>query len=158
MIKWLLLIAVGIGLFFTLPEVYSKYTIWDAQDASDDDSIVNKLLEPLTPGISPYVLYNDYGLQTGLVVIDVRSQKEFDEHSLPGAVLIPQEELYEKMPKAYPRKEAKVYVYDDSGNSGALSARLLRVMGYDQAFYLQGGLGAWKKNGYQVNSLFMFPE
>lgn len=76
------------------------------------------------------------------ILLDVRTQQEFDAGFIPGAILIPDYELAERAEADLPHKDAVILVYCRSGNRSASSAKTLVGMGYTQVYDF-GGIGSW---------------
>ncbi|MBQ9002362.1 MAG: rhodanese-like domain-containing protein, partial [Eggerthellaceae bacterium] len=53
---------------------------------------------------------------SGYAIVDVRRQDEYDAGHIPGAILVPNETIGEKMPEALPDLEQVILVYCRSGN------------------------------------------
>jgi rhodanese-related sulfurtransferase len=158
MIKFIIgLVIIVCGIIF-LPQAYQQFLIWDASNPKDDDSFVNRMLLPLTPSVSPYLVKETIALHTGAVVIDVRTQQEYDEGHIPGAILVPEETLYQKIPQLYPDKTKTIYLYCHTGHRGAVSTRLLKSMGYEKAFNIEGGLDGWQAGGNKIETIYSFPD
>ena len=77
-----------------------------------------------------------------LTVLDVRSAEEYAQGHIPGAILLPNEQIGAEPPEALPQKDAKIIVYCRSGRRSAEAAKKLRAMGYTDVRDL-GGLSAW---------------
>ena len=68
--------------------------------------------------------------QTGYVVLDVRTQEEFDEKHIPGAILIPDYEIREKAEEILKDKNQLILVYCRSGRRSKNAAEILVELGY----------------------------
>lgn len=64
-----------------------------------------------------------------IVLLDVRTQEEFDQGHIPGAVCLPNESITADMPVAFD-KDAEILVYCRSGRRSAEAAKKLAGMGY----------------------------
>lgn len=82
------------------------------------------------------------------VIIDVRTPEEYAEGHIKGAVLIPVQELEQRMAEV-PR-DRQVYVYCRSGRRSAKAAAMLAKHGFDRVENMVGGIEAWKAAGYPV--------
>ncbi len=80
--------------------------------------------------------------QQGYVLLDVRTEQEYAEGHIPGALLIPNTELSEKAADLLPDKEQTILVYCRSGRRSAEAARTLADMGYTQVYDF-GGIIDW---------------
>ena len=68
--------------------------------------------------------------QTGYVILDTRTQEEFAEGHIPGAILIPYDEVMEKAEGILTDKEQLILVYCRSGRRSKLAAADLVKLGY----------------------------
>ena len=77
-----------------------------------------------------------------VVVVDVRTQEEYDGGHIENAVLVPNESIVSEMPEAPPDKEATLLVYCRSGRRSKDAAEKLLKLGY-QSVYDFGGDIDW---------------
>lgn len=77
-----------------------------------------------------------------VIVVDVRTQAEYNEGYIPKAILIPNEEIEENPPELLPDLEATILVYCRSGNRSAQAAKKLIKMGYTKVYDF-GGINKW---------------
>jgi rhodanese-related sulfurtransferase len=75
-------------------------------------------------------------------LLDVRTEAEFKEKRIPGALLLPVEEVKKRAATVVAQKEALILVYCRSGGRSAKAARELAAMGYTNLYDL-GGLNSW---------------
>ncbi len=68
--------------------------------------------------------------QEGYIILDVRTQEEFDEAHIPGAVLIPDYEIRERAGEVLTDPEQLILVYCRSGRRSKLAAEILVELGY----------------------------
>ena len=68
--------------------------------------------------------------QEGYVILDVREQYEFDESHIPGAILIPYDEIAEKAGSVLTDKSQLILVYCRSGRRSKIAANDLVKLGY----------------------------
>lgn len=66
------------------------------------------------------------------VLIDVRSAEEFADGSLPGALLIPHEQIGARIAAVVPDKNTPVVLYCRSGRRSSSAQDELRALGYTQ--------------------------
>ena len=77
-----------------------------------------------------------------VVVVDVRTRKEYDGGHIENAVLVPSESIGSEMPEALPDKEATLLIYCRSGRRSKEAAQKLLSLGY-QSVYDFGGVIDW---------------
>ena len=68
--------------------------------------------------------------QTGYVILDTRTQEEYDESHIPGAVLLPYDKVAEKAQTVLPDKNQQILVYCRSGRRSKIAAGALVELGY----------------------------
>ena len=78
----------------------------------------------------------------GHVIVDVRRQDEYDAGHIPGAILIPNEEIGPERPEALPDLDQIILIYCRSGNRSKQAAQKLFDMGYTN-IYEFGGINTW---------------
>lgn len=64
------------------------------------------------------------------VILDVRTQQEYEEKHIPGAILIPDSEIGERAEQALPDKNQLILVYCRSGRRSKLASEKLVQLGY----------------------------
>ena len=65
------------------------------------------------------------------VIIDVRTEAEWKEGHLEGAVLIPHERIVEGITAVAPDKKGKIYLYCRSGRRTGIAFDALKQTGYE---------------------------
>ena len=68
--------------------------------------------------------------QEGYVILDTRTQEEYEEKHIPGAILIPHDEILEKAESVLTDKDQLILVYCRSGRRSKLAAEDLVKLGY----------------------------
>lgn len=76
------------------------------------------------------------------VILDVRTKEEYDEKHIPGALLIPNEEILERAEAELPDKEITILVYCRSGNRSKAASEKLAELGYTNVLEF-GGINTW---------------
>lgn len=72
------------------------------------------------------------------ILLDVRTEAEYTEKRIPGAILIPDTEIADRAEKELPDKEAVILIYCCSGNHSRTAAEQLAAMGYTNVYDLGG--------------------
>ena len=75
-------------------------------------------------------------LKKGATVIDVRSEAEFQEKHLPGALNIPLNRLRDDIGRHAPDREQAILLHCLSGGRSGIGKSILKKMGYRNAFNL----------------------
>ena len=68
--------------------------------------------------------------QEGYIILDTRAQDEYEEGHIPGAILIPHDEVLEKAERVLTDKNQLILVYCRSGRRSKLAAEDLVKLGY----------------------------
>jgi len=79
----------------------------------------------------------------GALIIDVRTQQEFDTGHIPGSVLLPIEELADGIGQLVPNLDQEILLICHSGRRSAAAAMTLAGMGYTSVTDL-GGIIDWQ--------------
>ena len=64
------------------------------------------------------------------IILDVRTQDEYDQGHIPGAIVISHEEIAEKAEKVLTDKDQLILVYCRSGRRSKIAAEALVELGY----------------------------
>ena len=81
----------------------------------------------------------------GAVLLDIRDPDEHAAGHIPGSQHLSRGKLEMNVEGVLPDLDTTILCYCNANNRGALSAAALRDMGYHNAKYIAGGLGAWRK-------------
>lgn len=77
------------------------------------------------------------------VVLDVRTQEEYDSGHIKGAVLLPVDAITEESAgEVIPTKDTQVLVYCRSGNRSVTASKALAQLGYTEVYEF-GGINTW---------------
>ena len=68
--------------------------------------------------------------EVGYIVLDVRTQEEYDKGHIPGAIVISHEEIGEKAEEVLTDKDQLILVYCRSGRRSKIAAEALVELGY----------------------------
>ena len=68
--------------------------------------------------------------EEGYIILDVRTQEEYDQGHIPGAIVISHEEIAEKAEKMLTDKDQLILVYCRSGRRSKIAAEALVELGY----------------------------
>ena len=81
--------------------------------------------------------------ESGYIIIDARTQSEYDEGHIPRAILIPEYEIADRAEKELPDKDQLILVYCRSGRRSKIAAEELVKLGYTNVKEF-GGIIDWK--------------
>ena len=68
--------------------------------------------------------------EEGYIILDTRTQEEYDEGHIPGAIVIPHDEITDRAEEELPDKDQLLLVYCRSGRRSKLAAEALVELGY----------------------------
>lgn len=68
--------------------------------------------------------------EEGYIILDVRTQEEYDQGHIPGAVLLPLDDVEDKAHVVLPDKDQLILVYCRSGRRSKQAAEILVELGY----------------------------
>ena len=89
-------------------------------------------------------------LYPDLVILDVRTQGEYDAEHICNAILIPLDELESSLNELYPYNNTEILVYCQSGSRSTNASQILNINGFTKVYNMEGGISAWKTAGYDV--------
>ena len=95
-------------------------------------------------------MINNSTLYPDLIILDVRTQGEYDAEHICNATLIPLDELESRLNELYPYNNTEIIVYCLSGSRSADASQILNINGFTIVFNMDGGISAWKNAGYDV--------
>lgn len=89
-------------------------------------------------------------IKTGIpVILDVRTSREFQNGHIKGAILLPVQELQNRMKELEKYKNSPILIYCATGNRSTVASRLLLQKGFKKIYNLRMGIADWyrqKKN------------
>ena len=81
--------------------------------------------------------------ENGYIIIDARTQEEYDQGHIPGAILIPEYEIADRAEKELHDKNQLILVYCRSGRRSKIAAEELVKLGYTNVKEF-GGIIDWE--------------
>lgn len=81
--------------------------------------------------------------ETDFIIIDARTEEEFNEGHIEGAILIPEYEIGERAGKELPNKDQLILVYCRSGRRSKIASQALDDLGYTNVKEF-GGIIDWR--------------
>jgi len=142
-------------LFLALCTAFSLYSCGQrkttetqsANEALPLDSIVQRY-DRATPNqpeyrrISPQEARSIMNENSNVVILDVRTEREFRENRIANSILLPFDEIEENAEILLPDKDAQILVYCRRGIRSRVAANMLISLGYTNVLDF-GGLDAW---------------
>jgi rhodanese-related sulfurtransferase len=109
------------------------------------------MLQIKTKSISPTALSAILGTDNALELLDVRMPPEYATAHVPGARLIPLNELRVEAFLAQHKPGTPVYVFCQSGTRASKAIEQLEGTGCDDCVLVEGGTQAWMDAGLPVH-------
>ena len=86
--------------------------------------------------------------EEGIFLLDVRTPAEWTEGHIPGAFLIPLDELPARLSEL--PEDQDILIYCRSGNRSAQALSILQNAGFSTVYSMTGGINDWVAAGYPV--------
>jgi rhodanese-related sulfurtransferase len=133
-----LLVAV---LLITCASLYSQN--WSKYDFADD-------LEFTEYVVMPEILLHKIMQKEEFILVDIRSEKDFNASHITGAVSYPWDSReFQKQSEQFPR-DRDLYVISADGADGFDAVRLLLEKGFSRVYTIEGGVANWPYTKYLV--------
>ncbi len=88
--------------------------------------------------------------QAGAFLLDVRTQEEWNAGHIPGATLIPLDQLSARAGEL--PEDQEIVIYCRSGNRSAQALDLLTTAGFSGVYSMEGGINDWIAAGYGITT------
>ncbi len=86
-----------------------------------------------------------------LIILDVRTQEEYDSDHIEGAILIPVDELENRLDEL--SKNDELLVYCQTGNRSTNAVNILQANGFTKIFHMNDGITGWIQAGSQITTM-----
>ena len=90
--------------------------------------------------------------ESDAVLVDVRSDEEWQIARIPGALHIPMSQVEERLPELVEDRTRPIITYCATGNRSLRILPTLDELGYEDAVSMSGGIVAWQELGFPVES------
>ncbi|MBL8633482.1 MAG: molybdopterin-synthase adenylyltransferase MoeB [Myxococcales bacterium] len=90
------------------------------------------------------------------LLVDVREPDEHQQGVIPAAVPIPRGQLEGRIEALAVSPDTEIVVYCAGGSRSALAVGTLQAMGYQRVASLQGGITAWRSEGFPIEKPLVF--
>lgn len=119
----------------------------------------NKDYEDISVDVA-YSMINDTVSFPNLIILDVRSQSEYDSGHLNNSILIPVDELESRLNEIEEYQNTEIIVYCRAGSRSRAASEILSENGFSKVYNMLGGISAWIDAGYptilEYSSIFYF--
>ncbi len=84
---------------------------------------------------------------TAPIIVDVRSQSEYESGHVPGALHLPFYAMWTRHSEIKGKPEDPVVLYCEHGPRAGIAKFALWTLGHEQILYLEGHMSGWKDRG-----------
>ena len=130
LLTWIVLGALAVLVVFGIVQQFSHSTVRNIT----------------VPEITAQEAYQKY--QAGALILDVRTPEEWAEGHVPNAILIPLDELENRLNEL--PKDREIVVICHTGNRSREGAVLLLKAGFTKVSTVIGGMNNWQAAGYPL--------
>ena len=95
---------------------------------------------------------------TAPVIVDVRTQGEYESGHVPGALHLPFHAVWSRHNEINANPEDRIVLYCEHGPRAWLGKFALWTLGYKKIAYLDGHMSAWKERGLPMENHAENPE
>ena len=96
-------------------------------------------------GTIDYVYVKELMINENAILVDVRSEEEYNEGHIDGALLLPVDSINEdSASEVIESKDSTVIVYCRSGNRSSQALQILNDLGYENVYDL-GAMSNWEE-------------
>jgi len=95
------------------------------------------------PRLAQEALLEKMSVAEEVVLLDVRTQKEYSEGFIPGAINIPHDELEARIAELEGARGKEIVVYCRSGRRSDIALGLLQKAGFGKVYHLEGDFLGW---------------
>ena len=115
-------------------------------------SVINVKAQSITPITvhEAYDMINNNTLYPDLIILDVRSEAEYNTSHICNATLMPSTELESMISVLMPFNDTEIIVYCLSGGRSAGASQTLVNHGFTKVFNMLEGISGWISAGYEV--------
>ena len=85
-----------------------------------------------------------------VILLDVRTEEEFEEGHIPNAVNIPHKELEARLAELTGAKNTQVVIYCRSGRRAEVAREVLVKNGFNELDHLSGDFNEWSSNNLPI--------
>lgn len=155
-----LLIWSGLALYAT---THQWHVDWRNADDMDDNMTRHHDDNPVEPyEIYPGDVAEMMTSNKDITLLDVRTQEEYEERHLRGAILLPIQQLSQQslneVGLGEDMKDKEIYLYCRSGNRSYTAYNIMRSLGYTNIKSIAGGMIHWEEDNYPFTESGVYTE
>lgn len=84
------------------------------------------------------------------ILLDVRSEEEYEAGHIPGAINVPYDQIAASLDSLESFRTAEIVVYCRTGRRAGVAENVLREAGFTRVFDLEGHMTSWNEAGLPV--------
>ena len=121
------------------------------EEAAEDSMILNETMETTEITENALIHYEQItaedakklmDTESDYIIVDARTEEEYAEGHIPGAILIPEYEIADRAQSELPDKDQLILVYCRSGRRSKIASQALADLGYTNVKEF-GGIIDW---------------
>ncbi|MGD1906063.1 MAG: rhodanese-like domain-containing protein [Leptolyngbyaceae cyanobacterium] len=112
---------------------------------------------PRSPEIAPETLLSQLDNQEAPLILDVRSEAEYNKGHIPGAIHISHRDLPDRLEELAAFKAQPVILYCEAGVRAGIAETTLVDAGFQQVIHLAGDMQEWRRREFPVESRSAIP-
>jgi rhodanese-related sulfurtransferase len=105
------------------------------------------------PGISREELLKEMQEGNAPLIVDVRSQREYDRDHIPGALHVPFTSISSGLTSMSTRPEERIVIYCEHGPRTGIAYWSLYLSGYRNVYSLEGHMKGWRENQFPIETI-----
>ena len=87
---------------------------------------------------------------SALLIIDVRTQGEYQSGHVPQAINIPHYQLASRLAELPTTKDLEIVTYCEQGPRAGVAENILQKAGFTAVRHLEGDMSSWRHNGLPI--------
>lgn len=99
------------------------------------------------PDMTPDQLLRSIENHSAPLIVDVRTNSEYESGHVPGAVHIPFHTIWSRHEEIHAKPEDSIILYCEHGPRAWIGKFALWTLGYTNVAYLEGHMSGWKQRG-----------
>lgn len=104
----------------------------------------------MVESLTPQTVHETLESSRPVAVLDVRPSLDYVGGHILRSTWVPRPDLERRLPALVPNRQTPVVLCDGRGERAALDAAWVERLGYDDVSYLEGGVAAWEKAGFDL--------
>ncbi len=104
-------------------------------------------------GISREELLKEMQEGNAPLIVDVRSQREYDRDHVPGAVHIPFTSISSGLKGMSTQPGERIVIYCEHGPRAGIAYWSLSLSGYRNVYSLEGHMKGWRENQFPIETI-----